>query len=465
MTTFHVQNLGCKVNRVQSDTIDAQLRALGAEPADRDQAELIIVNSCTVTGEADTKTRKAVRQAVRAPRSPMVIVTGCAAAIVPDELAAIDPRVIVEPDKSKVAVRAAELLGLNAGHAPGEADVELASRSAAEHANGEADIERASRSAAEHANCEADIERASQGALVHPRAEAGFPTRMGIMVQDGCDNACTYCIVHIARGKSSSRDADAVVDEVMRASRSGVREIVLTGINIGSYLACDGVPTNLVTLLGRLLDETDIGRIRISSIEPLDVSTQLIDAIVASRGRICAHLHLPLQSGNDKVLSEMDRPYTAGVYLQIVEQLRAKLPALALTTDVIVGFPGESESNFADTLEVCRTVGFSKIHAFRYSPREGTPAALRSDQVNPAVKKERAARLGELGRALRHADCLARVGCIETVLVESDGIGKSESYHDVRLAGTGADVGALVRTRLTALGDDGVFEGEVLERL
>lgn len=418
MRTFYVQSLGCKVNRVQSDMIAAALIARGACPAGRDDADLIVIDSCTVTGEADAKTRKAVRQAVRARAGRRIIVTGCAATIDPAGLSAIDSHVIVEADKARAADTAAALLGLAAADSP-------------------------------------------HTTLI--RAGEGFRTRMDVMVQDGCDNACTYCIVHTARGKSISRPADEVVREVAEAALAGVREVVLTGINIGSYLARDGVPTNLVTLLERLLDETDIGRLRISSIEPLDVSTRLIDTVVSSRGRICAHLHLPLQSGCDRVLSEMDRPYTSAVYMKIIDQIRAKLPGVALTTDAIVGFPGEDESDFADTLDICRQAAFSKIHVFRYSMRAGTPAALRTDQVDPQVKRERGQRLRALGEQLARADARSRIGSVESVLVEGDGTGKSESYHDVRFLREPCEHGQLVPMRLASLDADGAFEGVLLE--
>jgi len=292
---------------------------------------------------------------------------------------------------------------------------------------------------------------------------------MGVMVQDGCDNACTYCIVHTARGHSVSRSADDVVAEVSAAATSGVQEVVLTGINIGSYQATDGVLTNLVTLLQRLLAETSIGRIRVSSIEPLDVTPNLVDAMVMSQGRICAHLHMPLQSGSDKVLSEMNRPYCADVYLQIIEHLRAKLPHISLTTDVIVGFPGESEQDFEETLSVCRAADFSKIHVFRYSRRAGTPAALYADQIDPAIKKERAQRLVALQGELRTLDQQMRLGSVEGVLIERTGLGKSESYHDVIDDGTwhirGCEIGALMDMRLAGLDERGRFIGMPLDNV
>jgi threonylcarbamoyladenosine tRNA methylthiotransferase MtaB len=421
MPTFYVHNLGCKVNRVQADAIVATLLAAGAVPVDANEAEVIVVNSCTVTAEADTKTRKAVRQALRAPHACQVVVTGCAAAVSPAIYEALDARVTVEPDKMRAASIASRFLGL-------------------------------------------DEEEVPSPSSLHVRAGAVFPTRMGIMVQDGCDNACTYCIVHTARGASTSRPVASIVDEVKAAAAAGVREVVLTGINIGSYRADEGGLVDLVGLLRRLLAQTDIARIRISSIEPLDVTAGLIETMAAAGERICTHLHMPLQSGSDRILADMDRPYRAAAYREIVEQARAGVPGIALTTDVIVGFPGERDEDFEATCALCRTTAFSKIHIFRYSPRQGTPAADRDDQVDPTLKKERVQRLVVLERELRAADRYARTGRVESVLIERAGYGKSSSYHDVIDGGAWGSVdrcvpGSLVDMRLDRVDGRGRFIG------
>ncbi|MEI3230773.1 MAG: MiaB/RimO family radical SAM methylthiotransferase [Gordonibacter pamelaeae] len=361
---FAVVNLGCKVNRVESDDASARLAARGTETAEAD-ADLIVVNTCTVTGEAEKKTRKAVRRALRANDRARVLVTGCAAAVDAAFYEALDPRVRVV-GKARLA---------------------------------------------EEIEAWCDSEGVSAAPPLLPAAAAGFRTRVGVKVQDGCDNACTYCIVHVARGRATSRAADGVVRECAEYARAGAGEIVLTGINLGSY--CDGArrdpsATRLAGLLRRLLDETaDLHapgafpvRFRISSIEPRDVDDALVDLLAAADGRVCRHLHLPLQAGSSKVLREMARPYDADRFRALVERLYAAVPGLALSTDVIAGFPGETDAEFQETLDLARACRFAKMHAFPYSRRAGTPAAERPDQVPPDIK---AARAAALARARRRA--------------------------------------------------------------
>lgn len=390
---FHVINLGCKVNRVESDSFAASLMDAGASSREASEAEIIIVNTCTVTGEAEKKTRKAVRQALRANERALVVVTGCAAAIDPSEFTSMDDRVTVVPK-------------LEMGkYLQGVADA--ASGAAEGHG---------------HDGLEAMTE--------HVRVGEEFPTRVGIKVQDGCNNACTYCIVHVARGRAWSRPADEVVEEARRLDEAGVKEIVLTGINLGSY-AYEGM--GLAGLLERLLAAThDDVRFRVSSIEPRDVDDDLIELMAASDGRICRHLHLPLQSGSTRVLREMARPYTADRFKGLVSKLYEAMPMLSLSTDVIVGFPGETEQDYRATEEMARFCRFSRMHVFRYSKRAGTPAAVRDDQVAPEVKAERAKRLEALARELREADRERRCGSRERALVESADVATTESYHAMR---------------------------------
>ena len=396
--TFHVVNLGCKVNRVESDDFTAALLARGGEAVDEKSADLVIVNTCTVTGEAEKKTRKAVRGALRANDRARVIVTGCAAAISPEVFEAMDTRVQVVPKGSMMGLLAPE----GSSFEP-------------------------------------------HGAAPLLRVGGEFPTRVGIKVQDGCNNACTYCIVHVARGRAWSRPADEIVSEAVRLAQAGVREIVLTGINLGSY-AFEGM--TLAGLLRRLLEATDDGaRFRISSVEPRDVHDDLIELMARSDGRICRHLHLPLQSGSPKVLKEMARPYKAAYFEDLVDRLYEAMPMLSLSTDVIVGFPGETEEDFQATVAMAERCRFSKMHIFRYSMREGTPAARRADQVDPAVKAERAKRLESVAQRLRDEDLAHRAGTVELALVETNGVATTESYHEVRVS-EDARVGELMEFRL-----------------
>ena len=407
---FAVVNLGCKVNRVESDDAAARLALRGVETSEA-SADLIVVNTCTVTGEAEKKTRKAVRRALRANDRARVLVTGCAAAVDAAFYEALDPRVRVV-GKARLA---------------------------------------------EEIEAWCDSEGVSAAPPLLP-VGPGFRTRVGVKVQDGCDNACTYCIVHVARGRATSRPADDVVRECASYARAGAREIVLTGINLGSY--CDGgrrdpSAIRLAALLRRLLDETaDLhapgeapARFRVSSIEPRDVDDALIDLLASADGRVCRHLHLPLQAGSSKVLREMARPYDAERFVALVERLYRRIPQLALSTDIIVGFPGETDAEFQETLDVARACRFAKIHAFPYSPRIGTPAAERADQVPPAFKEARAAMLRALGDELRASERARRAGTVELTLVEEGGVAMTESYFEVP-APAGAAPGALVEVTL-----------------
>ncbi|TGY73569.1 MiaB/RimO family radical SAM methylthiotransferase [Enterorhabdus sp. NM05_H27] len=416
---FAVVNLGCKVNRVEADGFERLLAGRGGAPSPVAEADLIVVNTCTVTGEAEKKTRKAVRHALSANEEAPVVVTGCATEIDAASYEALGSRVTVVP-------KAVMALYLEEG--------ELAAP------------ERRAPSTGNRA----------AGLAAPEGAEAVLPadgrTRIGIKVQDGCDNACTYCIVHVARGRATSRNADEVAVEAVALARAGVREIVLTGINLGSYDA-DGL--DLADLCRRLLAETaelhapgePPCRFRIGSVEPMDVSMDLIGLLAEARGRLCRHLHLPLQSGSSKVLQEMGRPYDAEEYRQLADYLRAMVPEIALTTDIIVGFPGETEQDFEDTCALARHVGFAKIHVFPYSQREGTPAAERPDQVPPGEKAARAARLRTLTDELAAADRAARAGAVELALVERPGHATTESYHEMP-APAGAAIGSLVPVKI-----------------
>ena len=441
---FAVVNLGCKVNRVESDDAAARLAACGVETPEA-EADLIVVNTCTVTGEAEKKTRKAVRRALRANDRARVLVTGCAAAIDAAFYEALDHRVTVV-GKAQLADAIRDWCEARPS--------QVSAGDPADPAN--APAARTEEPAGSPSGAPREASPSSEAPLLH--IGSGFRTRVGVKVQDGCDNACTYCIVHVARGRATSRPADEVVRECAAYARAGAGEIVLTGINLGSY--CDGErrdpsATRLAGLLRRLLDETaDLHepgafpvRFRISSVEPRDVDDALIDLLAAADGRVCRHLHLPLQAGSSKVLREMARPYDAERFRALVERLYAAVPELALSTDIIAGFPGETDAEFQETLALARACRFAKIHAFPYSRRAGTPAAARADQVPAEVKAARAAALRALGDELRASERARRVGTVELALVEEGGVAMSESYFELP-APAGAPLGTLVKATM-----------------
>ncbi len=399
MTRFHVINLGCKVNKVESDSYAAQCLSAGLHRGSLEEADLVVVNTCAVTGEAEKKTRKTVHRVCAVNSDARILVTGCSAALHASVYEEMSSRIVV----------------LSKAFTP-------------EYLKG---LLRDTYNAHE----------ASEKTII-PVGE-GFRSRVGIKVQDGCDNDCSYCIVHVARGKATSRDAHQVLEEVKALDASGVKEVVLSGINLGSYRGFfEGASLDLAALLLLLLEATDhhessepLMRFRVGSIEPLDVSEDVINLLASSGGRVCRHLHLPLQSGSNKVLSDMNRPYSADTFCSLVKRIRRKVPSLSLSTDIIVGFPGETEHEFEESCSVAQECSFSKIHVFPYSRREGTPAAQRSDQIDASVKSARASKLRELSAQLAVSDQESRRGSTELALVESDGTMMTESYHLVEAVG------------------------------
>ena len=398
MGAFHILNIGCKVNRVEADTAAAALLCDGWMQSSLEEADLVLVNTCTVTAEADKKCRKAVRKALARNPHAKVLVTGCAAALNPTMFTEMDER------------------------------VEIVDRTILEE----------------------------RIAVVHPpermlRVGGTFNTRVGIKIQDGCNNSCSYCIVHTARSIERSLDSTHALAQVKSCFDAGVNEVILTGINIGAYN--DG-SLHLAALLDAMLQcaasyatESSFGpRIRLSSIEPLDVDNELVKLLAVSDGRFCRHLHIPLQSGSTKVLSEMNRPYSAEWFVDKVSSLRRMAPSLSITTDIIVGFPGETDDDFASTMEVARTCGFSKIHVFPYSRRAGTPAAERTDQIDASIKAKRASHLRALSDELRRTDFERRTGTSELALVEPDHA-LTESYHRIP-APQDAAIGSLIPVEL-----------------
>lgn len=406
--------LGCKVNRTESEAAAEDLIGRGARIADPGEpASVVVVNTCTVTGEADAKARKAVRQALAAPAAPVVVVTGCLAAVDADALRALGERVVVEADRGAVAPRVAHLLELGEG-AP---------------------------------------------ATPAPRSGAAFRTRVMVKVQDGCDARCTYCIVPDARGLPASVPRADVVARVAALAAGGTAEVVLTGVNIGRY--SDG-GLDLAGLV-REVAATGIARIRVSSIEPLDLTPRLLDAL-AGTPAVLPHLHVPLQSGCDRTLAAMGRRYSLKEFADALARARQALPGSAVTTDVIVGFPGETAQDHAESVAFVEECAFAGLHVFRFSRRAGTPAAAMPAQVPPPESAERAAAMRALGARLACAHARARVGGIADVLVESiqDGraAGTSEDHLRVDVRGSAA-VGEVVRVRIT--GADGARVEGVLE--
>lgn len=410
-------NLGCRVNRVELDLMASELEAAGAVLVDEAAADAIVVNTCAVTGEAEAKTRKAVRRAAGMPKAPAVVATGCVASLFSAELSELAPNVVVEANKSLVAGRVLDLLGLAAGSVTDE------------------------------------------GGLVSAPTPTGR-TRPGVKIQDGCDNRCTYCIVWKARGRGRSLAPEDVLAGIRAAQARGAHEVVLTGINLGSYhWERDGAPDlRLSGLLDLIMEKTDVERVRLSSIEPPDVTPELCAAMARAGERVAPFLHVCLQSGSDRTLRRMARVYRTDLFRRAVEEARSLVPRLALGTDLIVGFPGETDEDFADSLAFCEEMRFAKMHVFRYSRRPGTPAADFPDQVDPRVMAARGARMRELAGRMRREEAAGLVGADDLVVVQYPGRGVSGGLFDVRVPEE-VPLDTLLPVRLSEVLPDGTLVG------
>ena len=403
MLRVAVRTLGCKVNRFESDEIAAELLGRGVAIGDEDDAAVIVVNTCTVTGEADAKARKTVRHALGRASSPVVVVTGCLASLDAAALRGLSPRVIVEPDKGRVAETVGEALGVT-----GQWD---------------------------------GVPRAA----VAPWGE-GFRARAMLKIQDGCDSFCAYCIVPYARGVPRSVPLRQVAERAGELVSAGAREIVLSGINIGRYREGGADLADVVAAVAA----TGVVRVRLSSIEPQHLSARLLE-VLGSTPAVCAHLHVPLQSGSDRVLGLMGRSYTTEQYAKGIAKARAALAGLSVTTDLIAGFPTETDADHTDGLEFVQAMGFAKTHVFRYSERAGTPAA-REPQVAPQVRARRAAELRALGETMRRDYLASRSGETAELLVETvaDGVatGTTREYVRASVAAEELSVGEIVEVSL-----------------
>jgi threonylcarbamoyladenosine tRNA methylthiotransferase MtaB len=406
--TAAITNLGCKVNQSEMEGAARLLRERGIAVVDgRRPADLVLVNTCTVTAEADAKSRHAVRRARRTSPAADLVVTGCSVQIGRAAFAAVDPtaRLVDNRAKDALLIEVEQLVG--------RADPMTGARS-----RGVADVlDRALPTLSG-----VEIEGIADGRAAVER------TRAFIKVQDGCSFFCTYCIIPAARGPERSRSPEVVVEDVRRALRAGHREIVLTGINIGTYdggwseRGFRGAHTRsaltLAGLVRRLLDETAVERIRLSSIEPQHVDDELLRVWSDGAPRTLPHVHLPLQSGDDGVLRRMGRRYLAADYAAVVDRIRSAIPGVAVHADAIVGFPTEDEVAWARSLAFVRSLDFAGLHVFRYSARPGTAATRMAGQVGEPTKKRRAAELLAVAADARARWAADHVGRQADVLFE-----------------------------------------------
>lgn len=382
MGTVSFTTLGCRLNQAESDAMAESLAADGMAMATPDDSpDLVVINTCTVTREATKASRQAIRKAVRSNPAAKVVVIGCYAVSDRAEVEAIEGVDLVLGNDEKESF--AEALGRSARTAP---------------------------------LLNVGFGRPGTG----PEPKTKVAVRANLKAQTGCDEWCSFCIIPTTRGPLRSMDEERLIAEARARVGAGARELVLTGVHLGKYTYdSGGDESSLVRLFERLLAIDGVTRLRLSSILSNHLTPEVL-AFMAAEPRMCRYLHVPLQSGDDGILTAMNRPYRIGEYLEAIEATKVALPGIALATDIIVGFPGETDEAFEATLDVTRRVGFSKLHVFRFSARHDTAAADMPDDVPPEVKKQRSKTLIALGKQLRERFLSDHLGPVLEVLVEDE---------------------------------------------
>ncbi|HET7050288.1 MAG TPA: MiaB/RimO family radical SAM methylthiotransferase [Solirubrobacteraceae bacterium] len=415
MATFAVKFLGCKVSQADAMLARSALLEAGHTEAPDDEAELHVINTCCITSEAEAKSRQSVRRSLRDAPGRRVFTSGCAVNLRAGQFAEIDPR--VRPFVGTAEDVAAAMAGDLGACADLDHDV-----------------------------------------LAREHVQQAARTRGFVKVQDGCDCHCAYCIIPTVRGSARSRPASAVLGEVRRRVAQGQPEMVMTGISVGDYRD----PENGLEL-GELMVEVaqvpGVDRVRLSSVEVIHVKDSLLGAL-ATEPRVCPHLHVPMQSGDDRVLRDMGRHYTAAEYVDQIDALRAAVPHVNVTTDVIVGFPTEDDDAFRRTLDAIDAAAITRVHAFSYSPRPGTVAAGLGDRVPPEDKKRRSRELRGYAEVRSRHHRVAKLGRGERVLIDkvasTQCSGYTADYTRCYLPAGAGNRGELVDVHCAELHADGI---------
>lgn len=423
MSTVAFHTLGCKVNSYETEAIWQLFQSNGYQRVDfeEDTADVYVINTCTVTNTGDKKSRQVIRRAIRRNPDAIIAVTGCYAQTSPKEIADIPGVDIVLGTQGR------------------EKLLDYVEQIKAERTpiNAVGNIMKAR-----------DFEELDVPAFTDR-------TRASLKIQEGCNNFCTFCIIPWARGLMRSRKPESVIEQAKKLVAAGYLEIVLTGIHTGGY-GEDLEDYNLAKLLVDLHQVEGLKRIRISSIEASQITDEVISVIDGSE-MICRHLHVPLQAGDDDVLKRMRRKYTIAEFKERIEKVRKALPGVAITTDVIVGFPGETEEQFMNGYNFIKEIGFAELHVFPYSMRTGTPAARMEDQIDEEIKKDRVAQLIKLNEELSTAYAKQFVGDVLEVIPErlykedpASGMlmGYSDNYLNLVFPGTEDMIGKVCKVRL-----------------
>lgn len=429
--TVAFQTLGCRLNQFETDAVVTDFVTAGYRVVPwNNQADVFVVNTCTVTGRSDRKSRQLINQTQRSGTSPVVVVTGCFAEGHRDYLENTPGATyIVDND------RKSKIFDLVDAHFRGEIVNPV------------------------------DLPR---DRFAFASSASGFHTRSAIKIQDGCDNFCSFCIIPQVRGRAISRPMQEIVDGVQMAVGEGAKEIVITGVNISRY---QRDRHNFCDVVERILAVPGEFRVRVSSLEPDNLGDRFIDLF--ANPKLCPHLHLCLQSGSDRILLLMRRQYTIDSYVDIVEKLRSRHPLFNLTTDIMTGFPGESDIDFEQTCSMVKKMAFGHVHTFPYSPRNGTNAARRQDQIPDRTKSERAAQIRALSILNKNSYRRRLIGTKEMLLVEkNDGnavFGYGQHYVPISAKVDRrdqlAETNRMVAAHILAItdGEDPVLEATVAE--
>ncbi|UCG61233.1 MAG: tRNA (N(6)-L-threonylcarbamoyladenosine(37)-C(2))-methylthiotransferase MtaB [Candidatus Zixiibacteriota bacterium] len=431
MKRIAIQTVGCRLNQYESERVIAQLAAYGMRRAlPTETADLYIINTCTVTHRADSNCRNLIRRAVRANPAARIVVVGCYVDAEPELIEGMEGVDLIIGNKHKD-----DIGGILVSKYPELFDETLLE------------------------SCPTTI----SDFFEHNRA--------WIKISDGCNQSCSYCIVTRVRGRLVNRPVREILDEINALVANGYREVVLTGVHIGHFRNTRGEPPvkNLAALCRLILTETDIYRLRVSSIEPQTIRDDFLQALADLKGSLCHHLHVPLQSGSDRILKLMRRPYTPAQYLDRIRNVKIAAPETIIGADIIVGFPGETETDFQATRDLTESGLIDYLHVFSYSDRKGTPAADMPDKVRPDVIKERNAILTEVSDRLRRDSHNRQVGRVLDVISEhkknefGDYWGISGNYIRVKLPGHTVWGKEVVPVRVARAYDDYV-DGDVIIR-
>ena len=428
MKTVAFHTLGCKVNTYESNAMLKIFNEAGYQEVDFKQvADVYVINTCTVTNTGDSKSRQMIRKAIRKNPKATICVVGCYSQTAPEEIEKIEGVGVVLGTQYRSDIVKYVDEHLETGEMVIKVDNVMNLRKFED----------------------LNIDRFKN-------------TRAFLKIQDGCNNFCTYCIIPYARGRVRSRKKESVLNQAQRLVDNGYVEIVLTGIHTAGY-GEDLDDYSFYELLVDLVKIKGLKRLRISSIETSQISDEIID-LIGSNEIIVDHLHVPLQAGSDATLKRMNRKYTTAEYLEKINKIRSYLPNIAFTTDVIVGFPGETDEEFEETYNFIKQVNYSELHVFPYSPRKNTPAAKMKDQVNDQIKHERANRLLQLSKELNHEYALKQIGKTLKVLFEKrDGeylIGHAGDYLKVKVKTADNLIGEIVTIKIDKY--DEILEGRVV---